>query len=112
MYEFNKLENEEILLISDNTTLKKENKDINITTILTNERLILLDYPSNINSYEDALRFSQNQSFIKKKEIIFETKINEIDEIIEETYDKYVLKNSAFFYLKDVDLKKRVRMVI
>lgn len=112
MYEFKKLENEEIFLISDNTILKKENKDINITSILTSQRLILLDYPSDINSYEDVLRFSQNQSFIKKKEIIFETKIKKIDEIIEEKYDKYILKDRTFFYLKDDELKKKLRMVI
>ena len=45
MYEFSKLEGENILLISDEAILLKENIERNISVIITNKRMLLLDYP-------------------------------------------------------------------
>ena len=109
MYEFEKLKDEEIILISDNTKLKKEEKDTNISTVLTNKRLILLDYPSAVNNYEETLRTSRNQEFLKKKEVILEINLSDIKEIIEEEFDKYVLKNDSYFYIKDKEIKDKIK---
>jgi len=108
MYEFEKLKDEEILLISDNTILKKDEKDINISTVVTNKRLLLLDYPSSVNNYEEALRTTRNQEYLKKKEIILEVNLSDIKEIIEEDYDKYLLSNNNYFYIKDNEVKNKI----
>lgn len=108
MYEFEKLKDEEILLISDNTILKKEEKEVNISTVVTNKRLLLLDYPSSVNNYEEALRTTRNQEYLKKKEIILEVNLSDIKEIIEEDYDKYLLSNNNYFYMKDNEVKNKI----
>ena len=100
MYNFNKLDNEEILIISDQSILKKEGKDIMISTILTNKRLILLDYPEKSNNYEEAMRTSRGADYILQKEPILIIDLDDIKEIINENnFDKYVLTTSNYFYL-------------
>lgn len=112
MYEFKKIKDEEILFISDNTILRKENIDYNISTILTNKRLLLLDYPSSINNYQEVLRTVQSQEYIKKKEVILSINITEINSIIEENYDKYYLNNNNYFLLKDENLKNKIKIIL
>ena len=109
MYNFQKLDNEEILLIRDDSILKKADKDIVISTIITNKRLILLDYPSEINNYEEAMRTSRGTDYIKQKEPILIVNLEDIKEVVkEENFDKYVLNTSNYFYLNDNEVKDKV----
>ena len=70
IYNFNKLDNEEILLISDESVLKKADNEEEISTIVTNKRLILLDYPEESNNYEEAMRTSRGADYVLQKEPI------------------------------------------
>jgi len=106
MYEFQKLENEEILFLSDNSLLKVNNQDKNISTIVTNQRLLLLDYPNKANNYEEALK-SKGTSYIEKKEVILEVKLSDIISI---ENDKYLLKDTNYFYLNDDEIKKYIHI--
>lgn len=107
MYEFQKLENEEIVFISDNSLLKVDNQAKAISTIVTNQRLLLLDYPSKDNNYEEALK-SRGVSYIAKKEVILAINLSDIVSIEENDYDKYILANTNYFYLKDLEIKKYI----
>ena len=110
MYEFDKLNNEKIILISDDSFLKVDENWKNISSIVTNKRLILLDYPSNINNYEETLRVSRGMDYVRKKEVLFN--IN-LDEIIKMEMDgKYLLKDGNYFHLKDSGVKKIVDNII
>ena len=113
MYNFNKLDNEEILIISDESILKKEGKDIMISTILTNKRLILLDYPEKSNNYEEAMRTSRGTDYIIQKEPIFIINLDDIEKILEEDFiDKYVLKTTNYFYLGNEEIKAKVKELL
>ena len=80
MYNFKLLNNEEIVLIDDDVLIK--NKDYKYTIILTNKRLLVLDYPSNtFNSMED-LRISGRINYVKMKEIILAKSLSNIKHII------------------------------
>lgn len=106
MYIFDKLENEEIEYISDSALLKVNEQDKNISVILTNQRLLLLDYPSKVNNYEEALK-SKAVNYIEKKEVILAVNLSDIISI---ENDKYTLKDTNYFYLKDEELKKYINV--
>jgi hypothetical protein len=106
MYNFKKLKGEKIKYISDNAILKKDKDYINISVILTDKRLILLDYPSAVNNFEEVLRTSRNVEYMREKEPILIVNLSDIDHIDSEEFDKYVLKDGNFFYLQDDDLRK------
>jgi len=112
MYNFEKLSNEEILLISDETILKKDEKEIIISTILTNKRMILLDYPEKSNNYEEALRTSRGADYVLKKEPILLIDLKQIKNIEEENFDRYILSDSNYFYLKDENIKNKLKELI
>ena len=106
MYIFDKLEGEEIEYISDSALLKVNEQDKNISVILTNQRLLLLDYPSKVNNYEEALK-SKAVNYIEKKEVILAVNLSDIISI---ENDKYTLKDTNYFYLKDEELKKHINV--
>lgn len=113
IYNFNKLDNEEILLISDEVILKNDNVDITISTIVTNKRLILLDYPKKSNNYEEAMRTSRGVDYVIKKEPILIVNLEDINEISRENnYDKYVLNTSNYFYLSNNEIKTKINELL
>ena len=108
MYNFTKLKGEETKFISDDAHLKMDKEFKNISVILTNKRLILLDYPNGVNNYEEALRVSRNVNYIREKEPILSIKLSEIDHIENDEIDKYVLKSGDYFYLECSNLRKQL----
>ena len=100
MLEYILLEKEEIKLLSDKSLLRVENKEIPITTLITNQRMLLFDYPKDEESFRSGPQI--NPIVRMKKEIILETRLSEIEKIIEtDKGSKYVLKNGNYFYLTD-----------
>lgn len=94
LYDFKKEEDEKILLISDDTLLIHENVERNVSTIITNKRLILLDYPSGVNNYEEVLRIGRGVASIKKKEPIVSVKLKDINKVKRtKEFDIYQLKD-------------------
>ena len=110
MYNFTKLDGEEIVLISDNSILKMEEKELLISTIITNKRMILLDFPNKSKNYEEMMRISRGMDYIMKKEPILIITLHDILTIVEENgFDKYVLSNLDYFYLNDADIKNKIK---
>jgi len=113
MYNFNKLDNEEILLISDESVLRKDDKEEKISTIVTNKRLILLGYPDATNNYEEVLRTSRGADYVLHKEPILIVDLYDIKEVISENdFDKYVLHTSNYFYLNDNEVKIKIKELL
>ena len=104
MYNFKKLKNETIELIEDNCLLLYDGKEREISVILTNKRLILLDYPDGTD-YQETLRISKGVNYLRNKEEIFSIEISKIDNIRK---NKYVLKNGNYFNLKTKEIEKRI----
>lgn len=104
MYNFKKLKNEHIELIEDNCILLYEEKEKNISVILTNMRLILLDYP-NGTDYQETLRISKGVNYMRNKEEFFFVNLSDIINI---ENGKYSLKNGNYFNLKTNEIGKRI----
>lgn len=110
MYEFQKLENEEIIFISDNSILKIDDQEKNISTILTNQRLLLFDYPSSVNNYQEVMKSSRGADYVKQKEVILDVLLSNIENITKEDgYDKYLLSDTNYFYLRDDELSAKIK---
>ena len=107
MYEFDKLNGEVIKLITDEAFLLMDDKKQNISVIVTNKRLILLDYGKGYNNYEEALRCGLNSNYIKKKIPILIVNNKDIESIIEtKYYDEYHIGNDNYFNLESKEVKR------
>ncbi len=111
MYDFKLNKKETVHLISDNTLIYIEKDIKKVTSIITNKRLLILDYPSAIhNSYED-LRISGKMNYIRKKEVISEINLIDIVSITKmEQYYKIEL-NDGYINLEDDEIVKCLKKV-
>lgn len=105
MYDIKILDNEKIELISDDTFVYTPNGDKTCSSIVTNIRYLILDYPSKIyNSMED-LRISGKITYIKKKEVILSININDIDKIEKDNdYHKILLNSKEYILINDNEI--------
>ena len=108
MYNYKKVKGEVVKYISDNALLKKDKDYVEISIILTNKRLILLDYPSAVNNYEEVLRTARNVEYMREKEPILTIDLKDLDHIETSEDDKYVLKDGNFFYIREDELRKKI----
>lgn len=98
MYDYELNKNEETILISETSLLKEGNQTTNVTTIITNQRFIILKLPTDLEDF----RVGRSINYPIKKEVIFETSIDSIIEATkEENFTKYQLSNTNYFYLSD-----------
>ena len=104
MYDFKKLENEFVKNIIDDCILLTNNVEKNITVIITNMRLLFLDYPN--SGIQEDLRISRGLNYSRKKELFFEIKLEDIKEIEKGEFNKYILKDTNYFYLKSDEVLK------
>ena len=84
MYDFKLNKNEEIKLISDNTIVYTAKEEKNVTCIISNQRLLILDYPSGIYNSAEDLRISGKMTYIRKKEIAADINLKDITSITKE----------------------------
>lgn len=89
MFNFELFENENIEIISNDAILKTEDEAISVTVVITNQRLLILDSPKDLESFRVGKQIL-TPSF---KEIIFEVPLEEIISISAgEEFDCYKLK--------------------
>ena len=97
MYDFKLNKGEEIKLISDNTIVYTSSEERNVTCIITNKRLLILDYPSGVHNSAEDLRISGKMNYIRMKEIIGEIDLKDIEIIVKEAdYYRIELKNKEY----------------
>ena len=102
MYDFKLNKNEEIKLISDNTIVYTAKEIRNVTCIVTNQRLIILDYPNGVHNSAEDLRISSKISYIRNKEVIEEIDLKNIKNITKEAnYFKMEFRNKKYINLND-----------
>ena len=98
MFDINLLKNEKIVLVDNDSLLKSNNDIINVTTIITNYRLLILDYPKGLN----ALKFGRMINYPQEKEVIFETELKNIVNI-NKVKEFYTEEEAKQFTRKDFD---------
>lgn len=111
MYDFKLNENEKIKLISDNAIIYTTKNKINVTCIITNKRLLILDYPSGVHNSAEDLRISGKMTYIRKKEVIGEIDLKDIENIIKESdYYKIEFNNNEYINLNDDEIIEYLKM--
>ena len=111
MYDIKLMHNEKILLISDNSLIYNSNYEKVYTTIITNYRFLVLDFPSNKNNSLEDLRTSQRLTYINKKEIILSIKLDDINDITKQD-DYYKIDfNNNYILIKDNDIVNKLKEV-
>ena len=108
MYNFKLIDDEKIILIVDDVLIYKDNKLY--TFIITNKRLLVLDYPSELyNSMED-LRISGKMNYIRMKEIVFERNLDDIIFVFKEgSKIKISFMDGSFIEFKSNDVYKLLK---
>ena len=110
MYDLKLNKNEEIKLISNDTIIYTDKEVKNITCIITNIRLLILDYPSGIHNSKEDLRISGKMTYIRKKEIICEINLSDIVSITNNNrYYKITLKDKKYINLDDNNVIKYLK---
>lgn len=103
MFNLKLLDDEEIKLVENDVLLKTNNDYLNITIVITNKRLLMLDYPKGL----DALKFGKMINYPRYLEVIFECDLNDINNVLEEDeFDKYILNDERYFYLNSDEIRK------
>ena len=104
MYDIKLEKNEKIILISDNTIINNKL----YTSIITNKRLLILDYPSSYQNSQEELRILSRINYIKKKEVILSISLNNIKSI---TGNKIILNNNKNIILDDKDIIDKLKVI-
>lgn len=105
MYDFDLNKNEKIKLISDDTVICTDKGDENVTCIITNQRLLILNYPSGVHNSAEDLRISGKMTYIRKKEIIGEIDLKYIVSVEDgKQFYKINLKNGKYINLNNNEI--------
>lgn len=105
MYDFDLNKNEKIKLISDDTVIYTDKGDENVTCIITNQRLLILNYPSVVHNSAEDLRISGKMTYIRKKEIIGEIDLKDIVSVEDaKQFYKINLKNGKYINLNNNEI--------
>ena len=104
MYDFAKLNNEEIKEIIDGARLLVAEEEKEISVIVTNQRVVFLEYPK--DSVDETLRVSRGVQYMKRMEEFFNFNLSDLKEIIPDEYDKYMLKDGNYFFIKCTKLRE------
>ena len=111
MYNFKLEKDEEIILISDNT--KVLNKDNYFSSIITNKRLLILDYPSSYHNSMEELRIMNKMNYIKMKEIIFSQDLNSIKDITNKNnYYEIIFNDNTKIVIDDESIINELKNII
>lgn len=106
MYNFELSDNEKIVEIFDDILIKHNNKEISFTLVLTDKRVLFLDY---IDDYREDLKVGKGINYIRYKELYYQINLIDIKEIIK---DKIILKNKIEFQINDNKLVSLIKNLI
>lgn len=104
MYNFDLLNEEEIVRIFDELLIKQADKQKIISAVLTNKRLLFFEFVN--NDYIETLRTARGMSFIRDKEVSYILDLNDIESIVVEEYYVINLKDNISFEFDDKELFK------
>ena len=104
MYNFNFIKDEHLIEIFEEIYIKQKENEKITTIVLTDKRLLFLDYIT--NDSQETLRITKRLNLQKYKEIYYEINLNNIKDIIEEEYYKIILKDNFSFEFNNEKLYK------
>ena len=105
MYNLELLNNEEVVRIFDEIFVKQNENEKITTIVLTNKRLLFLDFLIE-NEGLEVLRIARGINYIKTKEVYFQINLSDVKNISKNKYYKIVCKNDMSFEFDDEELYK------
>ena len=104
MYNFNFIENEELIEIFDEVLVRQNEKEKIITIALTNKRLLFLDYITNDGL--EALRITNKMNLVRSKEVCYQINLENIKSVQDGEYYQIVLEDDIRFEFNNEELYK------
>lgn len=102
MYNFNLIDNEEIIKVFDDEYVKQNNNEKNTTIALTNKRILFMDYIK--NDPDEVLRIGRGIDYVRYKEVYYKVNLNDIEKIMNDEIYKVVMKNGVEFEFDNEEL--------
>lgn len=103
MYNFNLMNNEEVIAVFDKLFIKQDDNEKITTIALTNKRLLFLDYLVQ-NEGLEVLRIARGASYPMYKDIYHQTNLDDIEKITNEKSYKVILKDQTYFEFDNKEL--------
>ena len=106
-------QNEEIKLINDELQILVNDNWKKYSVIITNFRLLILDFPNQYRNSLEDLRTSQRLYYVRKKEIVFEIKLKNLKKIKNDnnTIKMYTSKTNYILIKNNDDSKEILRKI-
>ncbi len=104
MYNFVLQKGEETIQIFDDIYIKQGQNEKETTIILTNKRLLFLEYLA--DDPNEILRIGRGVQYLRAKEVYYEIKLSDIQKISFNKLYKVKLKNNVEFEFEDQNLYK------
>lgn len=102
MYNFNFMEEEQLVEIFEEVLIKQGENEKITTIALTDKRLLFLDYITN-DGYE-VLRITKGVNFTRYKDVYYQVHLDDIESITEDEYYKITLKDNTVFEFNNENL--------
>ena len=93
MYNFNFIENEELIEVFDEVYIRQNDNEKITTIALTNKRLLFLDYVTNDGL--ETLRITNKMNLVRSKEVYYSIDLDEIEKVYEDEYFVIKLKDNT-----------------
>lgn len=107
MYNFNFIENEDLIEVFDQVFIKQNDNEKITTIAITNKRLLFLDYITNDGL--EALRITNKLNLVRNKEVYHTIDLDNIESITEDEYYKIKLKDNTSFEFNAQELYKLLK---
>ena len=104
MYNIDLKENEMIIYNNDEVNILNNNEIIEVSVVVTNSRLIILQDGNKLGNMNNVLRTTKGVGFISNREIIFQLPLSDIVKTIPGEYSKIVLNNNTFIQISDENI--------
>ena len=104
MYNFNFVENEELIEVFDEVYIRQNDNEKITTIALTNKRLLFLDYVTNDGL--ETLRITNKMNLVRNKEVYYQINLEDIKSLSETEYYNIVLKDGTEFEFNNEKLYK------
>jgi len=104
MYNIDLKENETIIYNNDDVQVLKDNQIIEVSVVITNEKLIILQDGNKLGNMNNLLRTTKGLGFVPKMEVIFEVPLSDIADTVPGEYSKIVLNNNTFIQINDENI--------
>lgn len=104
MYNIDLKENETIIYNNDDVQVLKDNQIVEVSVVVTNNRLIILQDGNKLGNMNSVLRTTKSVGFVPNREIIFEVSLSNIVKTMPGEYSKIVLNNNTFIQISDENI--------